>query len=62
MGQISSAGLNDFGKLISLSFFIFAPLLYILPFIESKIRKKKKQQSNTGIKCLSWLDGYWLDC
>lgn len=60
-GQISSAGLNDFGKLISLSFFIFAPLLYILPFIESKIRKKKNSNQILALNVLAgWTVIGWI--
>ena len=39
MGQESALGLNSFGKMVALSFFIVAPLLYLLPTIEAWIRK-----------------------
>lgn len=35
MGQIPSSGLNGFGKLVSLLFFVFAPALYLLPIYEA---------------------------
>lgn len=61
MGQIPPAGLNDFGKLISLSFFIFAPLLYILPFIESKIRRKKNSNQILALNILAgWTVIGWI--
>lgn len=42
MGQIPMHSLNDFGKAVSLSFFIFAPLLYVLPSIEAKVKGHSK--------------------
>ena len=39
MGQIPANELNDFGKFISLSFFIVAPALYLLPTFEAWHRK-----------------------
>lgn len=35
MGQIPASGLNGFGKLVSMLFFVFAPALYLLPTFEA---------------------------
>lgn len=35
MGQIPPDGLNGFGKLMAMSFFLFAPALYLLPTYEA---------------------------
>lgn len=38
MGQLKPHELNGFGKLVSFSFFIFAPMLYFLPSYEAARR------------------------
>jgi hypothetical protein len=38
MGHIPASELNEFGKFISLSFFIVAPALYLLPTFEAWLR------------------------
>lgn len=45
MGQISSAGLNDFGKLISLSFLFLLP--YYTSYLSSNLKFARKK---TAIK------------
>ncbi|MCY1396642.1 Superinfection immunity protein [compost metagenome] len=42
MGQIPASGLNGFGKLISMLFFLVAPLLYLLPTIEAILKKHRR--------------------
>ncbi|WP_265494728.1 superinfection immunity protein [Providencia heimbachae] len=42
MGQIPAHSLNSFGRVVSLSFFIAAPLLYVLPAIEAKIKSHSR--------------------
>jgi 4-amino-4-deoxy-L-arabinose transferase-like glycosyltransferase len=38
MGQIPPSGLNAFGTFVAFSFFIVAPLLYLLPTLEALLR------------------------
>ena len=39
MGQIPPSGLNAFGKVVAFSFFIVAPLLYLLPTLEALLKE-----------------------
>lgn len=41
MGQTPPSGLNMFGKVISMLFFIAAPLLYVLPTIEAALKRHR---------------------
>ncbi|EFB73470.1 TPA: superinfection immunity protein [Providencia alcalifaciens] len=61
MGQIPSHSLNDFGKIVSLSFFIVAPLLYVLPSIEAKIKGHPKFNQILAINILlGWTFIGWV--
>lgn len=42
MGQTPPSGLNAFGKVISMLFFIAAPLLYVLPTIEAALKRHRR--------------------
>ncbi|WP_337054083.1 superinfection immunity protein [Pseudoxanthomonas sp. USHLN014] len=55
MGQIPSNELNGFGQLVAASFFITAPLLYLLPTIEAALRKHR---SLAGVALLDILLGW----
>lgn len=39
MGQTPGSSLNSFGKFISMSFFLTAPVLYLLPTFEAWLKK-----------------------
>lgn len=52
MGQTPPSMLNGFGKFISASFFIAAPLLYFLPFIEAALKKQKNIAAIAAINLL----------
>lgn len=41
MGQIPPSGLNTIGKIISMMFFVAAPLLYVLPTIEAALKRHR---------------------
>lgn len=61
MGQIPSHSLNDFGKVVSLSFFVVAPLLYFLPTIEAKIKGHSKFNQILAINILlGWTLVGWV--
>ncbi|TAA18735.1 superinfection immunity protein [Pseudoxanthomonas winnipegensis] len=55
MGQIPSNELNGFGQLVAASFFITAPLLYLLPTIEAALRKHRNL---AGVALLDILLGW----
>jgi len=57
MGQTSPDGLNTFGKLISLSFFLVAPALYLLPTYEAW---KNKHPNITAIALVNVFLGWSL--
>ena len=57
MGKTPPYGLNSFGKAVSLSFFIVAPILYFLPIIEASLRKHR---SLTSIGLVNLLLGWTL--
>lgn len=61
MGSIPSNQLNQFGKIISLSFFIVAPLLYFYPTIEAVLRKKVNLTSIAALNIfLGWTLIGWV--
>lgn len=41
MGQTPPSGLNTIGKIISMMFFVAAPLLYVLPTIEAALTRHR---------------------
>lgn len=57
MGQIPPEGLNAFGKFISLSFFLAAPLLYLLPTYEAW---RRKHASFTAVALVNVFLGWTL--
>lgn len=61
MGQIPASGLNGFGKLVSMLFFVFAPALYLLPTYEAW---KREQPNMTPIVlvniCFGWTLIGWV--
>ena len=57
MGQTPPSGLNSFGKLISLSFFLTAPALYLLPAYEAW---QKKHPSLVSIAVVNVFLGWSL--
>lgn len=56
MGQ-ERGGLNTFGEMASLSFFIFGPWLYLLPVLEAA---KRKHEKVTSIALVNILLGWTL--
>lgn len=42
MGKTPPSGLNAFGKVISMLFFIAAPMLYVLPIIEAALKRHRR--------------------
>lgn len=59
MGQYSD--LNAFGKLVAMSFFITAPVLYFMPTIEANLRNKKNIQSIALVNIfLGWTLVGWI--
>lgn len=60
MGQLPG-GLNSTGKLIAGSFFIAAPLLYFLPLIEAKLRRRPNFTSIAIVNTLlGWTFVGWV--
>lgn len=57
MGQTAASGLNGFGKFISLTFFLAAPALYLLPIYEAW---KKKHPNLTAIALVNIFLGWSL--
>jgi hypothetical protein len=57
MGQIRAEGLNAFGTLVAMSFFLAAPLLYLLPTHEAW---KRRQPNLTSIALVNIFLGWSL--
>lgn len=57
MGQIPPDGLNPFGKLVASLFFLFAPMLYLLPSYEAW---QRKHHNLTGVVLVNVLLGWTL--
>lgn len=57
MGQIPPDGLNPFGKLVASLFFLFAPMLYLLPSYEAW---QRKHHNLTGVILVNVLLGWTL--
>lgn len=57
MGQIPPDGLNPFGKLVASLFFLFAPMLYLLPSYEAW---RRKHDNLMGVVLVNVLIGWTL--
>ena len=61
MGQTPSGQLNDFGRIVSMSFFLAAPALYLLPTFEAYGKSHKNSTAITLVNVfLGWSIIGWI--